>query len=266
MVGSIRNELFHQAKEWILEAGEIIRQKMNEPLEVNTKSDASDLVTTLDREIEIFLITHIKQKYPEHLIISEEGYGDDLQSLDGTVWIIDPIDGTMNFVHQKRMFAISIGIYHEGVGEIGLILDVMSGILYSAKNGAGAYKNDEKLPRLNKHHSMEEAILCLNHRWLFDNDLVNEEAMHRIVNTVRGTRTYGSAALEFAYVAEGALDGYLSMRLAPWDVAAGMIIVNEVGGITTNIAGSPVHLLQTNSIMTCHPSIHRQLINDYFQS
>src|SRR5699024_8380305 len=130
---------------------------------------------------------------------------DHLNSLDGCIWIIDPIDGTMNFVHQKRSFAISIGIYDDGIGEVGLILDVMSGVLYSAKKNEAAYKNNQKLPRLNENLKLEETVLCLNHRWLLKNSLVNKEAMERLVKRVRGTRTYGSAALEFAYVAEGIL-------------------------------------------------------------
>src|SRR5699024_5890034 len=266
MEASIRNRLFHDAKQWMIEAGEMIRQQMHNPLEITTKSHANDLVTTLDREVEDFLVTNIKRKYPSHSVLGEEGYGDHLNSLDGCIWIIDPIDGTMNFVHQKRSFAISIGIYDDGIGEVGLILDVMSGVLYSAKKNEGAYKNNQKLPRLNENLKLEETVLCLNHRWLLENSLVNKEAMERLVKRVRGTRTYGSAALEFAYVAEGILGGYVSMSLAPWDVAAGAIIVNEVGGITTNIHGEPIHLLGTNSILTCHPAIQHEIIHGYFKA
>lgn len=260
----LRDQLYAQAKEWVLAAGKQIRNKINDPLVIDTKSNPNDLVTTMDKETEAFFATEIKNKYPDHFILSEEGFGDDLKTLDGTVWIIDPIDGTMNFVHQKRNFAISIGIYQDGVGEIGLIYDVMSDILYHAKRNEGAYKDKEKLAPLKSDVKLEQSILSLNHFWLCENRLVDERVMQGLVKKVRGTRTYGSAALEFAYVAEGILDGYLTMTLSPWDVAAGMVIVNEVGGATGNIDGEALNMLKRNSVFTCNPVIQKDIIDDYF--
>lgn len=261
----IRGNIYNQAKAWVLQAGAIIREKINDPMEVNTKSNPNDLVTTMDKQTEYLFVTNIKDKYPNHFIISEEGYGDQLQSLNGTVWIIDPIDGTMNFVHQKRNFAISVGIYQDGIGEIGLIYDVMNDVLYSAVRGNGAYKNDVLMPELNKEKKIAESIIGLNHFWLCENRLVNESTMQDFVGTVRGTRTYGSAALELAYVAEGITDGYLTMSLSPWDVAAGMVIVGETGGVTTTIYGDDVNMLQKNSILTCNPAIQNEIIVNYMQ-
>lgn len=260
-----REELFSQAKEWVLTAGATIRNKIDEPLEVDTKSNPNDLVTEMDKATEAYFTNHIKHTYPEHHILSEEGYGDHLDSLKGTVWIIDPIDGTMNFVHQKRNFAISIGIYHEGVGEIGLIYDVMADILYSAKKGEGAMKNNKKLPPLKENVKLAESIVGINHFWLCENKLVDEKVMQDLVKTIRGARTYGSAALEFVYVAEGILDGYMTMKLSPWDIAAGIVIVNEVGGVTTDLDGQPLSLLENSSVITSHPSIHQQIIKNYYQ-
>src|SRR5690606_29065843 len=159
------------------------------------------------------------------------------------VWVLDPIDGTMNFVHQKQNFAISLAVYDEGVGEIGFIYDVMNDNLYSALKDGGAYKNNKKLPPLNPHKRLNEAVISINHRWLIENRYVDEKVMQQLVRNVRGTRTYGSAAIEFGYVAEGAIDAYITMRLEPWDIAAGRIIVAEVGGLTTNIVGERVNML-----------------------
>ncbi|ALX47347.1 inositol monophosphatase family protein [Lentibacillus amyloliquefaciens] len=258
-----RQAIYQQAKDWVLEAGKTIRFKINDPLTISTKSNPNDLVTTMDRDTEYFFTSNIKQTYPDHAIVSEEGYGDELESLDGTVWIIDPIDGTMNFVHQKRNFAISVGVYQDGIGEIGLIYDVMADVLFSAKRGEGAFKNESPLPQLSENKSFYESILGLNHFWLCDNRLVDEKVMQSLVKTVRGTRTYGSAALEFAGVAEGIIDGYMTMDLAPWDIAAGIVIVNETGGKTTNAFGEPINMLQQNSVMTCNPVIYEQLIEEY---
>src|SRR5690554_2319826 len=111
-------ELLEKAKEWTLEAGERIRETIDEPRTVQTKMDYKDLVTEVDQETEQFFIERIKKHYPDHQVLGEEGFGDEVTSLNGWVWMVDPIDGTMNFVHQKRNFAISIGIYKDGVGLI----------------------------------------------------------------------------------------------------------------------------------------------------
>jgi len=258
-----QDKIYNKAKEWILEAGKTIRTKINDPIEIGSKSNPNDLVTSMDKNTEKYFLEKIKTTFPEHLLIGEEGFGDDVKTLDGTVWIIDPIDGTMNFVQQKRNFAISVAIYYNGVGEIGLIYNVMEDELYSAKRGEGAYKNDLKLSRLAQPAILEESVIGLNHLWLCENRLVNEKVMQELVKTARGSRTYGSAALEFAFVAEGVLEGYLTMSLSPWDFAAGMILVNEVGGVTTNIAGEPIKMLERNSVFTGHPDIHQRILNDF---
>ncbi|MDY0408063.1 inositol monophosphatase family protein [Virgibacillus soli] len=256
---TLRDELFQKAKQWVYEAGELIKERMNEPLSIDTKSNANDLVTILDKETEKFFIKKIKANYPEHLVLSEEGFGDKLKSLDGIIWIIDPIDGTMNFVHQKRNFAISLGIYCEGIGEIGIIYDVMGNCLYHAKKGEGAYKNEKQLAPLKEKLVLKESIIGMNHYWLCENRLIDHQDMQQFIRTIRGVRTYGSAALEFAYVAEGILDAYLTMKLSPWDIAAGIVIVQEVGGVTTDIFGQPVNMLTDNPVMVANSVISEQI-------
>ncbi len=253
--------IFKQAKSWILEAGAFIRQKINDPLIIDTKADANDLVTTIDRETEKLLATNIKKTYPNHFILSEEGFGDNISTLEGVVWIIDPIDGTINFVNQKRNFAISIGIFIDGIGEMGLVYDVMAGNIYTAKRGEGTYKNDEKLSPLKEDLQLGESLLGLNHKWLCENPVVDEKEIQQLVKRVRGTRAYGSAALKLAFLAEGIIDSYITMNLAPWDIAGGMILVSEVGGVTKNIDGKSVNMLGTDSTVSCHPAILDDLLD-----
>ncbi len=262
----VREALFNQVRSWMLDAGTLIKDRIDDPLIVGTKSHANDLVTEVDQEVEKFFSEKIKQYYEDHLLLSEEGYGDDLQDTNGTIWIIDPIDGTMNFVNQRRNFAISVGIYHEGIGEIGFIYDVMANNLYSAMRDGGAFKNDRKLPMLNPEANLEESIICLNHYWLCENNIVNEKVMQSLVKRARGTRTYGSAALEFAHVAEGIVGAYLTLRLEPWDIAAGRIIVREVGGLTTDIDGNEVGMLDKSSIITGNSNVHSKILNDYLKN
>lgn len=260
-----RDRLYNQAKAWIYEAAERIKEQMNDPLIISTKSNPRDLVTTVDRETERFFAYRIREKFPSHFLISEEGFGDELDSLDGVVWFIDPIDGTTNFVNQRRNFVISVGIYVDGIGEIALIYDVMREWLYSAKRGEGAFKNNEKLRPLRKSLVLQEALLGLNNRWLIPNHSVKTVVMEELVKNVRATRSYGSAALEFAFVAEGIIDAYLTLQLSPWDIAAGIILVNEVGGITSNVFGEEFNLLENTSILTSNRRIHHEIVTDYLQ-
>lgn len=260
-----REVLFNRLRSWVLEAGAIIRQKIDEPLHVTTKANRKDLVTEIDKKIEKYFVNRIRTFYPTHYLLTEEGFGDSITSLQHTVWIIDPIDGTMNFVHQKRNFAISVGIYHRGIGEIGIIYDVMRNNLYCALRGQGAFKNDKKLPPLLEDKRIEDAVICLNHRWLCQNSFVDETIMQQLVQDVRGTRTYGAASLEFAYIAEGAVDGYISMRLQPWDVAAGKVIIEEVGACLTRIDGERYNLLKRTPLVCCHASLHQSLIENYLK-
>lgn len=262
---NLRHKIYENAKAWVLQAGQNIREEIHNPFVVETKSHSNDLVTKVDRETEHFLVTHIRDTYPTHKVYSEEGYGDDIQSLEGTVWIIDPIDGTMNFVEQRRNFAISVGIFQDGIGEVGFVYDVMADVLYSAKKGEGAFKNEEKLQALDPELTLDEAILGFNHKWLCENDVIDVQVMQQLVQNIRGSRAYGSAALKLAYVSEGIIDGYLTMNLAPWDIAGGMILANEVGAVTTNLVGGPVNLLTKDSTVTCHPAIQQALIEGYLK-
>ena len=259
MEEKLRSLIYVHAKKWVLEAGENIRQLMYDDLQIEAKSNPNDLVTSLDKQTERYLIHHIRNNYPSHFIMGEEGYGDQIESLDGTIWIIDPIDGTMNFVHQKKNFSISVGIYHNGIGEIGLVYDVMNDVLYHSKRGNGVYRNNHLLPPLKKSVVLEESLVSMNHYWLCPNDLVDVEKMQQFVGKIRGSRTIGSAALELAHVAEGSTDGYLSLSLMPWDIAAGMVLVNEVGGTVTNAKGKKLSLLEKDSLLACNKVIQREI-------
>ncbi|SFA76289.1 MULTISPECIES: inositol monophosphatase family protein [unclassified Bacillus (in: firmicutes)] len=250
------------AKQWVKEAGSFIKMSFPQTLNVQTKSNPNDLVTNIDQETEKFFIKKIKESFPDHKILGEEGFGDKIESLDGVVWIIDPIDGTMNFIHQQRNFAISLAIYWDGVGEIGLIYDVVHDELYHAKRGAGAFLNDRPLPTLEE-VAVKEAVIALNATWVTENSKIDPGLLGRLVRDVRGTRSYGSAALEMVFVATGRIDSYMSMRLAPWDIAAGVIIVQEVGGVATTLKGGDLNLLAKQSLFVAKPGLHPTILKEY---
>lgn len=250
------------AKSLIKEAGHKIRISFFKQIDIDSKASANDLVTNIDKEIEQFFVSRIKSDLPDHKIFGEEGFGDDIQTLDGVIWILDPIDGTMNFVHQKRNFAISLGIYVDGVGMLGYIYDVMRDDLYSATKGEGAYLNDERLPQL-EITPLEQAIIGISASWVAPNRYVENEKIIELIQHCRGTRSYGSAAIELAYVATGRIDAYISMRLAPWDIAGGMVIAQEVGAVATNLAGQEPHLLGQEPFIVARPGLHQDILTNY---
>ena len=252
------------AKSLIKEAGHKIRISFFKQIDIDSKADANDLVTNIDREVEQFFISRIKQDFPDHKILGEEGFGDDIASLDGVIWMLDPIDGTMNFVHQKRNFAISLGIYVDGVGMLGYIYDVMRDDFYSAAKGKGAYLNDERLPQL-EITPLEQAVIGISASWVAPNRYVDNEKIIELVQRCRGTRSYGSAAIELAYVAAGRIDAYISMRLSPWDIAGGMVIAQEVGAVTTNMAGQVPGLLGQEAFIVARPGLHHDILTNYIR-
>ncbi|PPA72193.1 inositol monophosphatase family protein [Jeotgalibacillus proteolyticus] len=258
------NEIDRFAKDLIHHAGETIKNSFKDKLSIESKSNANDLVTNMDKEIEQYFVKEIRRYNPDHKILGEEGYGDQVTSHEGTVWIVDPIDGTMNFVHQQRNFAISIGIYHNGIGMLGYIYDVVLDELYHAHKGNGAYMNEEKLKPL-KPVPVSEAIFSINATWITPHEKVPYQIFGPIVHDVRGTRSYGSAALELAYVAAGRLDGYLTMRLAPWDIAGGKILIEEVGGVVTNLQNQTHSLLGKDSLFAGNADVHNEIYQNYLQ-
>lgn len=255
--------LFKFARDLTVDAGEQIRTSFQKEITVDFKENRSDLVTNMDKQIERFFIKNIQKSYPDHRILGEEGFGDKITSLDGTIWIIDPIDGTMNFVHMQRHFAISVAIYHNGEGIIGLIYDVAQKDLYYAVKGQGAFLNDRKLPALGS-IDVGDAVIGVNSAWVFEKKRIKEGIIPHLINNLRGTRSFGSAAIELAYTASGKIDGYISLRLSPWDYAAGKILIEEVGGKISTINGDPLTILTKQSpVFAAKPGLHEAILKNF---
>lgn len=252
--------IYEFAQQIIIEAGENIRRQLKNELVIETKSNPNDLVTNMDKETEALLVRKIKETYPEHLIIGEEGHGKNIHSTTGVIWVIDPIDGTLNFVHQKRNFAISIGIFKDGKKYAGLVYDVMQDVLYHAEAGKGAYANHQRLNPIQS-TSLAVSIISMNPNWLtksFTRDIYSP-----IIVDARSARSYGSAALDFVYVALGIVDSYMTLRLHPWDFAGGMIIAEETGAVVSNQLGEDLSILESNSILVANPQLHDELLTNY---
>src|SRR5699024_8763352 len=166
-------------------------------------------------------------------------------------------------VHLKKHFAISIGIFHNGIGEIGLIYDVMADVLYSAQKGEGAYKNDVKLKKLSENVRLEESIFAFNHNLLCKSSDFDRNIIESLVNNIRGCRIIGAAALDIAHVAEGIFDGFISKGLSPWDVAGGIVIINEVDGITARNTGAKISMLDRGTVVACNKVLHEKVVENY---
>lgn len=247
----------------IKEAGERIRRSFFETMEIETKSNANDLVTNIDKEIEAFIVKKIHAYDTSFRILGEEGMAhEQITSLEGVVWMVDPIDGTMNFVRQRRNFAISIAIYEDGVGRAGYIYDVVADELYYAIAGNGAFMNGQRLSKLEP-IALNKSIVGINAVWATPNRKIEHEGVIRLFRQLRGTRSLGSATLEIMAVATGRIDSYISLRLSPWDIAAGIIIAAEVGAIASTLALQPVNLLAQDTFIIANPSIHREIVEQY---
>jgi myo-inositol-1(or 4)-monophosphatase len=219
-------------------AGEIQRARYETVLDVRTKSASIDLVTEVDHACEKLIVDAIRAERPRDAILAEEGSGEDRPDAEWR-WVIDPLDGTMNYAHGYPRFCVSIGIQREGRSEIGVVYDPLLDELFQARRGKGATRNGKKLS-VSKVDSLGRALLATGFAYdvhqSFDD---NVDHFARFVKRARGLRRDGSAALDLCYVAAGRFDGFWELKLKPWDVAAGGLIVEEAGGRTSDFSGNP---------------------------
>lgn len=213
------------------------------------QKSANDYVTTVDQAAEAAIIEIIRKSYPDHAIVGEEsgvlsGENNDIQ------WVIDPLDGTTNFIKRLPHFAVSIAIRVKGRTEVGVVYDPIRNELFTAVRGEGAKLNDARLRVDNIRRDLNGTVLATGfpfkmpkHRHTHLNML--EALMEKGVADFRRT---GSAALDLSYVAAGRIDGYFEIGLKPWDCAAGDLIVREAGGLVTNFTGGTNYLTSGNIV------------------
>ncbi|XP_046671465.1 inositol monophosphatase 1-like [Homalodisca vitripennis] len=228
------------------EAGKLVRQKIWDVKTVKTKACAVDFVTETDQQVEKMLIDEISSHFPDHKFIGEESTaeGKQIEFTDSPTWIIDPIDGTMNFVHGNPNVCISIGLLINKVAEIGIIYNPVLEQLFTARRGQGAFYNDRPI-KVSDKKEMSEALLAIE----FGTSR-NPEKMEVVLHNVRklyplvhGMRSLGSAAMDIASVAMGGADAYCEFGIHAWDMAAGEIIVREAGGVVIDPTGGPFDLM-----------------------
>ncbi len=216
----------------------------------------NNFVTEIDQLAEKIIIEELREKYPYHQIIGEESgtlVGDGVN-----VWIIDPLDGTHNFIHGFPHFCISIAFMYKNKLEHGLIYDPLRDELFSASRGSGAMLNQKRI-RVSQRHKLEEAFISTGFPVREPEQYESEMALlNRLLPQVADLRCAGSAALDLAYVGCGRLDAYYEFHLASWDIAAGALIVQEAGGMVTDDQGGE-NYLERGKVMAANTRLHGEL-------
>jgi len=219
-------------------AGAVQRDRYETELVVRTKSASIDLVTEVDHACEALIVGALRRDRPGDAILAEEGGGDDRPGAEWR-WVIDPLDGTMNYAHGYPRFCVSIGVQRGGLPCVGVVYDPLLDELFAATRGEGATCNGRAL-RVSDERELGRALLATGFAYdVHKSPQDNLDHFASFVKRVRGLRRDGSAALDLCYVAAGRFDGFWELKLHPWDVAAGNLIVEEAGGRTSDLSGRP---------------------------
>ena len=238
-------------------AGTIInRATQNLDLLTVQRKGEHDYVSEVDKMAEQAIVETLLEAYPDHAILAEEGGA---QGKSEYVWIIDPLDGTTNFLHGFPQFAVSIGLQHKGVLNQAVIYDPTRNELYTATRGRGAYLNDRRL-RVSKQTRLEDALIGTGFPY---SDFSFMEAYMKmfmeLMPKTAGLRRPGAASLDLAYVAAGRYDGFWEAGLKQWDMAAGVLLIQEAGGLVTDFDGGE-NYLATGNVIGGNPKIFSQLL------
>lgn len=241
-------------------AGSIINQaSQNLDLLNVSKKSHSDYVSEVDGAAENAIIKVLLAAYPDHAILAEESGHQGDQRNSKYQWIIDPLDGTTNFLHGFPKYSVSIAVKHKGVLSHAVVYDPTNNELFTASRGGGAFLNDRRI-RVSKRTRLED---CLIGTGIPFRDLTHLDAyiamFKDIIPRTAGIRRPGSAALDLAYVATGRYDGFWEIGLAPWDMAAGCLLITEAGGLVGDLEGNETQL-ESGQILAGNPKIFGQLL------
>ncbi|CAG0926388.1 MAG: inositol monophosphatase [Burkholderiales bacterium] len=238
-------------------AGGIINRASRdvEQIKVSAKRD-KDFVTEVDKAAEAAIIEVLKEAYPDHAILAEESGA---SGASEHVWIIDPLDGTTNFIHGFPQYCVSIAQQHRGVLQHAVIYDPTRNELFTASKGAGAFLNERRI-RVTKRSKMNESLIGTGFPFRYFEHVdaylgIFRDMMHKTA----GVRRPGAAALDLAWVAAGRIDGFWELGLSPWDMAAGALLITEAGGLVGDLTGEP-NYLDTGNIVGGNPKVFAQLL------
>ena len=244
-------------------AGNIInRASLNSERIQVTRKQHNDFVTEVDQAAEAAIIETLKDAFPDHGFLAEETgeiQGTSMADQPSHIWIIDPLDGTTNFIHGFPQYAVSIALAVDGITQQAVVYDPNRDELFTATRGAGAYVNNRRL-RVAGRLKMSEALIGTGFPYREDQDVeAYLEIFAQMTRQCAGLRRPGAASLDLAYVAAGRLDAFFEQGLKPWDMAAGALLITEAGGLVGNYAGEESYL-NTGEIMAGNPRLFGQLV------
>jgi myo-inositol-1(or 4)-monophosphatase len=224
-----------------------------------SQKQVNDFVTEIDHASEAAIIETLLQAYPNHAILAEESGRQHGQQNSDHVWIIDPLDGTTNFIHGFPVYCISIALQVRGKIEQACIYDPTRNDLFTATRGRGAYMNDRRI-RVSKRNDLRQCLISTGFPFRPGDNFNNYlRMMADVMQRTAGLRRPGAAALDLAYVAAGFTDGFFETGLSPWDVAAGSLLVTEAGGLIGNFTGE-ADFLEQKECVAGNPRVYGQLV------
>lgn len=238
-------------------AGQIILRNINRvpDLKIHSKG-VNDFVTEVDHYAEQAIITTIQKAYPSHAILAEES---GQQAGDDREWIIDPLDGTTNYLHGVPQFSISIAMREKNKLQLGVVYDPLKEELFCSSRGEGATLNNRRI-RVSKQHDLTASLIGTGLPYRTDQELDTYLATLRaLLLKTSGIRRAGSAALDLAYVAAGRFDGFWELGLNTWDIAAGVLLIQEAGGLVSDMEGGHSYM-ETGNIVASNNQLYKSLI------
>jgi len=237
----------------------IIRGARDLDLLTVTTKGPKDFVSEVDRAAEAAIVETIHSVYPDHAILAEEGTGRDRNPDAEHVWIIDPLDGTTNFLHGFPQYCVSIALAHRGVVTQGVIFDPIRNDLFTATRGRGAFLNDRRI-RVSRRAHLRDCLVGTGFPFRDGSYLDTYLQMMKVmIQQTAGLRRPGAAALDLAYVAAGFYDGFFEIGLNPWDVAAGGLLVLEAGGLIGDLAGEGDYL-HGGQVIAATPKVFAEIV------
>jgi myo-inositol-1(or 4)-monophosphatase len=224
-----------------------------------TAKGPKDFVSEVDREAERVIVETLHATYPDHAILAEEGTGRDKNLAAEHMWIIDPLDGTTNFLHGFPQYCVSIALSHKGVVTQGVIFDPVRNDLFTATRGRGAFLNDRRI-RVSRRQHLRDCLIGTGFPFR-DGSFLDTylQMMRTMITHTAGLRRPGAAALDLAYVAAGSYDGFFEVGLNAWDVAAGSLLVLEAGGLIGDLQGEGDYL-HGGQVIAANPKIFSQMV------
>ena len=243
------------AKQLAVKAGEMLKRKQSGRRSIRFKAGAGNLVTDMDRASEEMIVRALRREFPDHAIVAEEGGS---VGVSPHRWYVDPLDGTTNYAHGFPVWAVTMAYERDGRVEAGVTYAPVLGEIYWGLRDGGAFRNGHPI-RASSCRRVEDALLCTGFSYQMKWRKVNLAYFARFLMKARAIRRVGAASLDLCWTAAGAFDGFWEMRLGPWDMAAGIVILEEAGAKVSDFDGGPVDL-RHGDLIGANPRLHHRML------